>query len=264
MDSTSLQIWQVRYAERVARKGYVFHDYAQYGLPDGPIPMDYSFWVIRSADAIILFDTGYDLPEYNTHDEVHVATPEEGLAKLGIRPDDVDLVIVSHFHYDHIGYLGLFERATVVAHRRERDHWFARWDAGELSGALVNPRHLAFVRKAEQQGRLHLVDAVAEVYPGITVYPVSGHSPGEILARVETAAGSFILASDAAHFYEEIELGWPFFTFSDINEMREGFAFINALAAQTGSTVIPGHDGRTRERFPAAEGDASDVAVRLA
>ena len=54
-------VWSVRYGERVVHKGDVFHDYAQYGLPDGDLHMDYNFWVIRAGDAVVLMDTGYDI-----------------------------------------------------------------------------------------------------------------------------------------------------------------------------------------------------------
>jgi hypothetical protein len=46
--------------------------------------------------------------------------------------------------------------------------------------------------------------------------------------------------------------------------MKKGLAFINRLAAETGATVIPGHDARVRSRFPAAPGAAADVATVLA
>ena len=111
---------------------------------------------------------------------------------------------------------------------------------------------------------MKLITEETEVLPGLFVYPVGGHCPGELLVRVETGAGSFILASDAAHFYEQIENEWPFFAFTDIEEMKEGLAFINKLAKETDSTIVPGHDGRTRDRFPAAPGVAGEVAIVLA
>jgi glyoxylase-like metal-dependent hydrolase (beta-lactamase superfamily II) len=256
-------ILQVRYGERAARKGYVFHDYARYGLPDGTIPMEYSYWVLRAPGRTVLFDTGYDIPDYAEHDEVELVRVPDGLALLGIDPLEVDTVIVSHFHYDHIGWLHLFRNATVVAHRLERETWFARREAGGL-GPHVWERHLDAVADAEREGRLRLVDGRVEVEPGLEAIPVGGHSPGELLLRVDTPDGSFLLASDAAHFREEVELGWPFFAFDDLQEMLDGFALIRRVAEETGSTVIPGHDGRTRLDHPPAPGRGAEVAVVLA
>ena len=48
--SAPISIWQVKYGERVVRKRDVFHEYEAYGLPDGPLDMDYNFWLLRTAD----------------------------------------------------------------------------------------------------------------------------------------------------------------------------------------------------------------------
>lgn len=257
-------IWSVKYGERVVRKSDVFHDYGQYGLPDGELDMDYNFWVIRAGATTILMDTGYDIAARDWLGEISVTPTPEGLALIDIDPLAVDMVITSHFHYDHIGYLHLFERAQIVSGQREYDYWFAKRDANALEGEFTTEENLAPVAKAQAEGRLRLISEETEVFPGITVYPVGGHCPGEVIAKVETAGGPVILASDAAHFYEQLEHQWPFFAFTDLDEMRAALRFITELAAQTGATVIPGHDGRTRQRFPAAPGRAGQIATVLA
>jgi glyoxylase-like metal-dependent hydrolase (beta-lactamase superfamily II) len=173
------------------------------------------------------------------------------------------MVITSHFHYDHIGYLRLFTNAQVVSGQSEYDYWFAKWRGGELEGEFTIAEHLEPVEKAEREGRLRLISGETEVRPGITVYPVGGHCPGELLALVQGRSGPLILAADAAHFYEQIENEWPFFAFTDLDEMRTALAFINDLSRRTGAVVVPGHDGRVRGRFPAMDGAAGEVATML-
>jgi glyoxylase-like metal-dependent hydrolase (beta-lactamase superfamily II) len=264
MAANGLSVWSVKYGERVVRKSDVFHDYAQYGLPDGDLDMDYNFWVVRDGDTIMLVDTGYDIPKRDWLGEISVTPTPRGLEILGIDPVDVSMVITSHYHYDHIGYLGLFTNAQVVSGRAERDYWFGKEAAGALDGEFSTVDDLAAIHRAEQEGRLRLVDEPTEVYPGITVYPIGGHCPGELLTRIDTASGGLILSVDAAHFYEQVEHEWPFFAFTDLDEMKAGLAFITKLAAETGATVVPGHDGRTRDRFPAAPGAAGEIATVLA
>jgi len=260
---TAGQVLQVKYAERQVRCSDVFHQYERYGLPDATLDMDYNFWVIRDADDITLVDTGYDVPARDWLGEIPVTATPECLRRLGIAPESVTRVITSHFHYDHIGYLGLFTQAEVVSGGPEYDYWFGKRAAGALDGEFTTEEDLAVVEAAEKDGRLRLVRGSERVSDAIAVRPVGGHCPGELLVAVRTADRPLLLASDAAHFYEQIEHEWPFFAFTDLGEMRRALSLITELARDFDATVVPGHDARTRDRFPALPGPASDIAVVL-
>jgi glyoxylase-like metal-dependent hydrolase (beta-lactamase superfamily II) len=262
--SEATSVWSVKYGERVVRRSDVFHDYAQYGEPDADLDMDYDFWVIRAKGSTILLDTGYDIPKRDWLGEISVTPPPQGLELVGIDPGDVDMVITSHYHYDHIGHLGLFVNAQIVSGQREYDYWIGKLNAGQLAGEFATEDDLRPVLDAEKDGRLRLVSEKTEVFPGITVYPIGGHCPGELLTHIETDGGGLIMTVDAAHFYEQIDHEWPFFAFTDLDEMKTGLRFINELARESGATIIPGHDARVRDRFPAAPGKAREVATVLA
>jgi glyoxylase-like metal-dependent hydrolase (beta-lactamase superfamily II) len=225
--------------------------------------MDYNFYVIRAADGITLFDTGYDVAARDWLGEIPGTDTPACLALLGIDPADVTRVVCSHFHYDHIGHLRLFERAEVVCSRAEWEHWTAVRDRGGLTGEFTTADDLAVVERAAAQGRLRLVDGPTRIAGHLTGIPVGGHCPGELVLVVGAAERPLVLAADAAHFGVQVEHGWPFFAFTDLEEMRAGLRRLVELADALGGEVVPGHDGRTRERFPAAPGPAGDVAVVL-
>lgn len=261
--SSGFEVIQVKYGERMTRKSVVLNDYFAYGEPDGDLHMEYNFWVFRRDGATILLDTGYDIPARDWLGEIPVMATPDGLALLGIDPAEVSMVITSHFHYDHIGYLGLFTNAEVVSGGAEYDYWFGKWHDDALEGEFTTAADLAVVQRAEREGRLRLVREPTEVVPGITVYPVGGHCPGELLTLVSSRAEPLIMAVDAAHFYEQIEHEWPFFAFTSLAEMRAALSFMNKLAAERGATIVPGHDGRVRQKYPVLPGPASEIATVL-
>ena len=262
-DGDRYQVLQVKYGDRVTRKSIVFHDFASTGEEDSDQPMDYSFWVLRNDKAVVLVDTGYPIDEFDWLGEISRTPSPEGLALLGIDPADVTMVIATHFHYDHIGYIDLFTNAQVVAARAEYEFWIARMAENNLEGEFATVKDVSAIREADTQGRLRLVDDATQVAPGITVYPVGGHCPGQLLTLVESNSGPLIVASDAIHLAEQVEKDWPFFAHTDLEEMRAALVFARNLAAETKAAIIPGHDPIIAATYPALAGPAAAVATVL-
>ena len=72
-----------------------------------------------------------------------------------------------------------------------------------------------------------------------------------------------LLASDAVHYYEELERELPFEIYTDLDEMIAGYALLRELAASTGAVLVPGHDPHVTERFPPVSPALAGVALRL-
>lgn len=257
-------VLSVRYAGRTVRRSDVLHDYAALGEPDGPLEMDYNFYVVDGDDGITLFDTGYDVAARDWLGEIPGTSTPDCLRLLDIDPRDVVRVVTSHFHYDHIGHLGLFTNAEVVAAREEHEYWTGVRAEQGLDGEFTTTTDLAVVDQVRAEGRLTLVDGPTRISEHLTIVPVGGHTPGESLLVVGTTGRPLVLAADAAHFGVQVENDWPFFAFTDLGRMRAGLERIHAIADDLDAVVVPGHDGRTREEFPAVDGAAREVAVRLA
>lgn len=259
----NFNVLQVKYGDRVTRKSIVFHDFASTGEPDADQPMDYSFWIARNHEHLVLVDTGYPISEHDWLGEISRTPSPEGLALLGIDPLDVDIVIATHFHYDHVGYIDLFRNATIVAARVEYDYWTAKYAENGLVGEFATVADVTAIMRANDEGRLRLVDGEEEIVDGLRVYPVGGHCPGQLLVFVESASGPRILASDAVHLGEQVEKGWPFFAHTDLEEMKRALAFATSLSESTGAPIIPGHDPRVAAQYPAIDGPAHEIVTVL-
>ena len=113
------EVLAVRYATRRARRHEFFHHWESYGEPDVEVEMAYYFWVLRAGGETILVDTGFDPAVGTRRGRTLVCEPVEALRRAGVEPDSVSTVIITHFHYDHIGNIAAFPGAALVAPRRE-------------------------------------------------------------------------------------------------------------------------------------------------
>jgi glyoxylase-like metal-dependent hydrolase (beta-lactamase superfamily II) len=226
--------------------------------------MDYYFWVLRNDERTILVDTGFRPEVGIQRGRTPTCAPEEALGRLGVDPAAVDVVVLTHFHYDHIGNVELFPGARLLASRRELEFWSGPLGRQPVPAAPVEPAEVEMVLAAQRAGRLTVVPDDPVGVPGIELVELSGHTPGQLAVRVATATGAVVLASDAAHSYEEFEQDMPFHVFSDLEGMYRSFQALRDWAATPGTVVVPGHDPDTMRRFPPAGPGLDGLAVRIA
>jgi glyoxylase-like metal-dependent hydrolase (beta-lactamase superfamily II) len=256
------EVLAIRYATLQSRKRDLFFRYETYGEADGEelVEMAYYFWVLRSPESTIVVDTGYAPAVGARRGRTLRCDPLDAVRAIGVDPQSVETVIVTHFHYDHVGNLGAYPNATLVVPRRELDFWTGPLAEREQFGAHVEVDEIAAIAAADRAGRVRTTDGTEEVAPGVMAISVGGHSPGQQLIRVAAVGGEVVLASDAVHFYEELELDRPFGVIADLGEMYAAYDLLKEYAA-AGATVVPGHDPEVLARFPVAGADGN--AVRL-
>jgi glyoxylase-like metal-dependent hydrolase (beta-lactamase superfamily II) len=231
----------VRYATLQSSKAALYHRYEAYGEPDADLEMAYFFWLLRRGPETIVVDCGFAPEAGSRRGRTCLHAPIDALGALGVDPASVSTVLVTHLHYDHIGNLPAFPAATFVVPRRELEFWTSPAAATDPFASIVEPREIAFVADAAAAGRVRLIDGSEEIADGVRSVTVGGHSPGQQVVVVRGSGGAVVLASDAAHFREELELRRPFAVLHDLERMHAAYDLLDQLAA-AGAVVVPGHD----------------------
>jgi len=196
-------------------------------------------WYIEGADQHILIDTATDADlatSYRGFPAEKVTTFEEALAGLGLKPEDIDLVIQTHLHWDHCANTAKCTNARVLVDETELHFAFAPHPLTGLSYRKELLKDLNFV----------LVDGYYEVAPGIELIPAPGHSPGTMAVAINTTKGKAIITGFCCvreNFYppEELKKLMPVITpgtHTDTVAAYESTLRIKGLA----DILIPIHD----------------------
>lgn len=261
MSGTSdYEILAIKYGTRRGTRSEIFLNYHLYGEPDGPLGMDYFFWVIRNRDRTVLVDCGFSPQGGRVRGRTQLAEPLAALSDLGLSPADVDQLVVTHAHYDHIGNLSSFPDCEVVVAADEIAFWSGPYAGRRQFAHSVETEELTALSAVVADGRARLVGDETEVAPGIRAIKVGGHTPGQLVVVVRTAQGETMLASDAVHYYEELDLDRPFSGVAALPEMYRAFDLIREFQQGAGTTVVASHDPLVAERFP-RYGDDPDALV---
>lgn len=246
------EVHAIKYADRNARTradSFIFDD-----NHDAPHAMDYYMWLLRQGDRVILVDTGYDEVEAAARDRPIRLDPGAALAPLGLTPDDITEVIVTHLHYDHAGGLALFPHAHLHMQTAEMAYATGPCMCHDTLRMPFTAGHVCEAITRLYRGKLTFHEGDAQIADGVAVHCIGGHSRGLQAVRVRTQAGWMVLASDAAHFYENFMLKKPFPIVVDLQNMLDGFSTLERLASRN-DLIVPGHDPMVRAIFPSGVAD---------
>ena len=207
-------------------------------------------WYIEGTDRHILVDTGTGSAEtiiavqkrYGVN-LAAVTEPEHDirvqLDRLGVAPEQIDLVIHTHLHFDHVGGNTLFPNATFLVNEVE------------LPWALAPPPYgVYYYREFSEQvhavtDRIRIVVGDLQVAPGVRMVHTGGHSPGHSVVFVETVAGLVVIAGDAVYNYRNLEYEWPQGPLFDVG------ATIRAIQTlKTADAILVNHDPLFDRLFP--------------
>jgi glyoxylase-like metal-dependent hydrolase (beta-lactamase superfamily II) len=252
-------LYAIRYATRDAKR----RDHFIGGDPhDGPMPMDYFLWVAVSTERTFVIDCGFTKEVAAKRGRTFLRDPVDALRLVGVEPEQVGDVILTHLHYDHVGNFHRFPKARFHLQEAELHYAVGRYMRfPRLSHSFEIDDVCGIVRLNYGQ-RVAFYDSSCELAPGIRLHRAGGHSAGLQFVTVHTRRGWVVVASDVAHFYENLESRRPFTTAFHVGDMLEGFELLLA-AAPTPDHIVPGHDPLVMQRYSAPSADLEGIAVRI-
>ena len=143
-------------------------------------------WFLEGPGPKVLVDAGAKAVSFKGMGatETDLISVEDGLGKLGLKPHDIDIVIVTHLHCDHIELGHLYKKARFIVQKKELD--YAR-----------NPHPIdavGFIKDTFEGLNFEVIDGDREIIPGISVLLTPGHTAGGQSVEVNTTAGRAIIA----------------------------------------------------------------------
>ena len=253
MTHSPYTIYAVQYARRETTSTELF--YGDYH--DTPMKMAYFVWALVNDQHTVVVDLGFTEEIGTRRGREFMRCPSVGLAELGIDCASVSHVIVSHMHYDHVGNYDLFPNATFYLQEDEMRFYTGKYVRHAAFRRSIEVDDVVAMVRYNYEGRLTLVDGVREIVPGVHVHRVGGHTAGLQIVTAQTALGRAVLATDASHYYHNIEKDVPFMVLHDLPGMYDSFERMRELADKP-ELIVPGHDPLVLDRLkPVAEGIVS-------
>ncbi len=223
------------------------------GAPKGEkINIAMVIWLIRGGGHNILFDSGYHRDTFLKYfPSTEYIRPDEAVKLAGVQPEEITDIVISHAHWDHMGGIDLFPKATVWIHKEEFRYYTSdAWQPGGNHGG-IDPEDAQQLVKLNTEGRVRLVDGDnVEIFPGIRAYTGARHTYASQYIRVE-GNPPFVLASDNCYLYRNLTEHKASATFSKADEPAniKNQARMIELAGSA-DRVVPGHDMLQFQKFP--------------
>jgi len=208
-------------------------------------------WLVRGNGHNILVDSGFYhdrfFKDWHLQDFVK---PSDTLARVGLKPDDITDVIITHMHWDHADGVDLFPNARIWIQKEELAYYAGQaWQAKDTSGG-IDPDDVLTIVRLNTQGKVGLVKGDAQaILPGITCYTGGKHTYQSQYVGVQTAAGTVVLASDNMYLYENLEKHVPIGATLDAISNLRAQDRMKQIAGRA-RMIVPGHDPAVFTRFP--------------
>jgi len=214
--------------------------------PPSPVGLQINTILVNTGDKLVLIDAGCGVDKFQKTAGGLIGN----LAAAGYAPGDIDMILFTHLHFDHLWGISdhenaslLFPSAEFVASEAEVAFWSAPEWANKVSPALKPLVTQANLKLASP--RLRLIKAAAEVVPGVTTFDTAGHTPGHISVHISSGSEEMLLTGDVVvnSAVSFLHPEWPFGFDMDVPlATKSRMAFLDRAAADktlVGSYHLP-------------------------
>ena len=215
-----------------------------YAFDDLKVQFVFSCYLIKHGNNYMLWDTGHSMTAPNVAPKISVV---DQLAKLGVKPEQIQYVGISHYHGDHTGQVASFPQATLLIGQGD---WNAITAPKPAAGVNAPP----FAHWISGGGKVEPLPADKDVFGdgSVVILNTPGHTPGHhsLLVKLREK-GNFLITGDLVHFHENYNSnGVPWFNVSRADTLASIDRF-KKLAQTFRATVIIQHDARDIGKLPA-------------
>ena len=246
-----LSLWRLDCGEFVIKQyGAFFSDTFQY--PAGPKNIVGSCYVIRHGDRYMLWDTGLTdelvgHPYDNQAQTLRVRRSlVDQLGELKLRPEQIELIGISHWHFDHTGQARHFPQAKLLMGRADIE--FLRRDPPVDADSVKAMAHWL-----TGGGTIEPLDGDRDIFGdgSVVMLDMPGHTPGHYSLLVRLKSGPVLLSGDLYHFTEQVaNRGVPPFNHDRADTLASMDRY-ERIARNLGARTIIQHDPRDIDKLPA-------------
>ena len=171
--------------------------------------------------------------------------PQDVLAQVGVKPEDVDAVLIISMGSYATGNIELFRKADICMSRRGWIDFLAPERPPSVHHEVIFTDATMTYLMTQAWNRWHLVGDEEEVLPGIKMFWVGCHHRGSMAVSIQTAKGRVVI-SDSIFMYENFDPGIPIGVLENLFECQDALDRIRREA----DVVVPAHDKDVLVRYP--------------